>query len=186
MDTFYLQAAFGHEDNVCGMKYFGCHVWCHPPGDHDTKFKSNSCKGIFLGFLLNTTKKIYYYYEESNHINKVSHFVFDEGFNNLPLEKQTPNVIALCNELDDKPFPIDNPSYLTSEDFYFYFHTPFTHTDMYTINIKCDDSTFSILVSEDTKSTTMHMFLILPSPITPVFLFILNLLLLLYRGTLIN
>ena len=87
MDRSRIQAAFGRKDNFQGMRYFGCRVWCRPPGDRDIKFKSNSRKGIFLGFLPDTTKNIYYYDEESNRIKKASHFHFDEGFNDLPIEK---------------------------------------------------------------------------------------------------
>ena len=130
------------------MKYFGCCVWYHLPDEHNAKFNSNSCKSISLGFLPDMTKNIYYYHEDSDCIKKVSHFCFDECFNDIPLEQQPPRIIALCNSCDGKPFLIDHPSYSTSEDFYF-FDTPFNHTDTYTLNAKCDDSTFGILLVED-------------------------------------
>ena len=50
MDSSYHEAAFGCRDNFQNLKYFGSHVWCRPPSDCDEKFKSNSRKGLFLGF----------------------------------------------------------------------------------------------------------------------------------------
>ena len=59
MDSSRLEAAFGRRDNFKNLKYFGSCVWCRPPGDRDAKFKSNSRKGLFLGFLPHTTKNIF-------------------------------------------------------------------------------------------------------------------------------
>ena len=59
MDSSRLEAAFGRHDNFKNLKYFGSRIWCCPPGDRDAKFKSNSRKGLFLVFLLDTTKNIF-------------------------------------------------------------------------------------------------------------------------------
>ena len=56
MDSFRFEAAFGRCDNFKNLKYFGSRVWCRPPGYRDAKFKSNSRKGLFFGFLPDTTK----------------------------------------------------------------------------------------------------------------------------------
>ena len=95
MDSSCLGAVFGRRDNFENLNYYGSRVCCRPPGDSDTKFKSNSHKDLFLGFLPDTTKNIFYYDQESNRIRKASHFRFDEGFSDLPLQQQPPNVINL-------------------------------------------------------------------------------------------
>lgn len=109
---------------------------------------SNPRKVILLGFLPDKMKNIYYYDKESNCTKIASHFLFDEGFNDLSLDKQPPKVIFLCNTRGGKPFPIDPPSYSTSNNFDL-FDIPFTQTNTYIINVKCEDSTFGILVGGD-------------------------------------
>ena len=119
MDSSRLEAAFGRRDNFKNLKYFGSRLWCRPPGDRDTNFRSNSRKGLFLGFLPDTTKNIFYYDQESNCIKKTSHFRFNEGFNDLPLQQQPPNVAHLLNSNNGVEFSIDPPEYCTTEDFDF-------------------------------------------------------------------
>ena len=110
-----------------------------------------SRKGLFLGFLPDTTKNIFYYDQESNRIKKASHFCFDKGFNDLPLHEQPPNVIHLCNAAKGDAFPIDPPEYSTSEDFDF-FNTPFASTKTYKIYITCEDTTFGLHIEADETS----------------------------------
>ena len=151
MDSSRLEAVFGCCDNSKNLKYFGSRVWCRPPGDCDAKFKSNSRKGLFLGFLSDTTKNIVYYNQESNRIKKANHFCFDEGFNDLPLQQQPPNVINLRNSNNGVEFPIDPPEYCTTEDFGF-FTSPFAESHTHNINITCDDSTFGLVIDSDETS----------------------------------
>ena len=156
MDSSRLEAAYGRRDNFKNLKYFGSRVWCRPPGDRDAKFKSNSRKGLFLGFLPDTTKNIFYYDQESNRIKKASHFRFDEGFNDLPLHEQPPNVINLWNTKRGDVFPIDPPVYSTAEDFDF-FTSPFAETHTHNINITCDNSTFGLKI--DSNETSNRAFI---------------------------
>ena len=151
MDYSRLEAAYGHCDNFKNLKYFGSQVWCRPPGDRDAKFKSNSRKGLFSGFLPNMTKNIFFYDQESNRIKKASHFRFDEGFNDLPLHEQPPNVINLRNSNNGVEFPIDPLEYSTAEDFNF-FTSSFAETHTHNINITCDDSTFGLKIDSDETS----------------------------------
>ena len=97
MDSSHFEASLGRRDDFKNRKYFGSRVWCRLPGDRDGKFNSNSRKGLFFGFLPDTTKNIFHYNQESNRIKKACHFHFDEGFNDFFLQQQPPNVINLQN-----------------------------------------------------------------------------------------
>lgn len=151
MDSSRLEAVYGRRDNFKNLKYFGSRVWCRPPDDRDAKFKSNLRKSLFLVFLPDTTKNIFYYDQESNQIKKAGHFRFDEGFNDLPLQEQPPNVINLRNSNNGIEFPIDPPEYSTAEDLDF-FTSPFAETHTQNINITCDDSTFGLTIDSDETS----------------------------------
>jgi len=52
-------------DDFTGFRTFSCHVWVRPPHRRKAKFKPNSRKGIFLGFLPSTTKNILWYDPET-------------------------------------------------------------------------------------------------------------------------
>jgi hypothetical protein len=48
----------GVKPNFQVLQTFVCHVWVRPPGSHSGKLKLHARKGIFLGFLAQTTKNI--------------------------------------------------------------------------------------------------------------------------------
>ena len=77
------------------LRTFGCRVWVRPPGRRTRKLKSNSRKGIFLGYIPNTTKNILWYDPETNKVKIAKHARFDEGMNDLPATAIPPNVIHL-------------------------------------------------------------------------------------------
>ena len=51
-----LEITTGKVDDFSAFRTFGCRVWVRPPGRRSAKFRPNSRKGLFLGFLPNTTK----------------------------------------------------------------------------------------------------------------------------------
>ena len=58
-------------------------VGIRPPGKQKVKFKSNFKTGIFLGFVLHTTRNIKLYNCDTGKIRTANHVQFDEGMNNL-------------------------------------------------------------------------------------------------------
>ena len=74
-------------------------MWVRPPCPAGRckrgKLHADSQKDIFLGFRPNTTHDIEYYNEETHQVKIASNFRFDEGFNDLPLDKLCPNAISL-------------------------------------------------------------------------------------------
>ena len=91
-------------------------------------------KGIFLGFLPNTTRNIEYYDKETHWVKSASNFRFNEGFNNLPLNELNPNVISLSRANDGEPLPIES-DWCSSNDLHF-INTPFEQTYTQTVVIK--------------------------------------------------
>ena len=80
-----VEMATGKQEDFSALRTFGCRVWVRPPGRRGAKLLPNSRKGIFLGFLPNTTKNIIWYDCESTRIKIAKHARFDEGMNDLPL-----------------------------------------------------------------------------------------------------
>ena len=69
------------------------------PGGRKAKFKTASKKGTFLGYMPNTTRNILWFDSETNRVKISSHVCFDEGMNDLPIDKIPPNVQHLqCSE----------------------------------------------------------------------------------------
>ena len=155
-DSSCLDAVFSRYDIFKNLRYFGSCGWCCSPGDHDVKFKSNSRKGLFWGFLPDTTRIILNYNQQSNWIKKASHSRFDEGFNDLSLQQQPHNFINLCYFNNGVELQIDPPEYCTTVDFDF-FTTPFAETDTHNITITCDNSTFVLVI--DNNKTSHHAFI---------------------------
>ena len=56
---------------------------------------NNSRKGIFLGYLPQTTKNILWYDIETDCVKIASHACFDEGMNDLPIDAIPPNITHL-------------------------------------------------------------------------------------------
>jgi hypothetical protein len=73
----------------------------------DFKFWPNSRKGIFLGFLPNTTKNILWYDVETSEVKIAKHARFDEGLNDLPFGEIPPNVQHLRAYNRVNPFPLN-------------------------------------------------------------------------------
>ena len=86
------EAALGKKDNLSSLRTFGCRIWVRPPGRLTSKFTSRSLKGIFLGYLPNTTKNVVWYDVNTKKIKYASHVRFDEGMNDLPVADIPPNV----------------------------------------------------------------------------------------------
>ena len=60
---------------------FGCQVWVKPPTRRQTKFKSNTRKGIFLGYMLHTLRNILWYDTLTDRVKLAAHAWFDEDYN---------------------------------------------------------------------------------------------------------
>ena len=63
----------------------------HPLGVCKKHFKEDSQKGIFLRYMPHTDRVMIFYDENSQVVKLVTHGVFDEGFNDLPIEAIPPN-----------------------------------------------------------------------------------------------
>ena len=89
----------GQRENFTRVATFGCRAWVRPPPPARRrkrgKLHADSRKGIFLGFRPNTTRNIEYYDKETHQVKIASNFRFDDGFNDLPLDKLCPNAISL-------------------------------------------------------------------------------------------
>ena len=66
-------------------------MWVCPPGVCKKRFKEDSRKGIFLGYMPYTDRVMIFYDENSQLVKLVTHGVFDEGFNDLPIFAIPPN-----------------------------------------------------------------------------------------------
>mmetsp|Transcript_17708 Transcript_17708/g.26862 ORF Transcript_17708/g.26862 Transcript_17708/m.26862 type:complete len:200 (-) Transcript_17708:2195-2794(-) len=84
-----------NKEDFSRFKTFGCRVWVRPPGRRKAKFRINSRKGVFLGFLRNTTKNILWYDAETSKTKIATHARFEEGMNDLPIDCIPPNVVHL-------------------------------------------------------------------------------------------
>ena len=89
------EIALGRKDNFKGWRTIGTRVWVRPPGRRSAKLLSNSREGIFLGFVENPSKNIYWYDVSSNKVKIASRFGFDDGMNDLPTAEIPPNVAHL-------------------------------------------------------------------------------------------
>ena len=87
-----IKLSTGEKDNLKFLKTWGCRVWIRQPGIQARRFKDKARKGIFLGYVPFTTRNILYFDEESERVKVATHCLFDEGFNNLPIEALPPNV----------------------------------------------------------------------------------------------
>ena len=142
-----LLLATGKVDDFTAFRTFGCRVWVRPPGRRRAKLVPNSRKGIFLGFLPNTTKNIVWYDPETERVKTAKHARFDEGMNDLPAEAIPPNVVHLQRLQQGDPLPAE-PSESSIDEFYFTTN-PFSHTLTRHMKVKCKNPTFGITVSTD-------------------------------------
>ena len=86
-----LKLSSGEKDNLKFLKTFGCRVWVRFPGLQARRFKDKAQKGIFLGYVPFTTQNILYFDVKSERVKVATHCLFDERFNDLPIEILPPN-----------------------------------------------------------------------------------------------
>jgi hypothetical protein len=108
-------------------------VWVRPPGRRRAKLTPNSRKGIFLGFLPNTTKNILWYDVDTGKVKIAKHARFDEGFNDLPFDEIPPNVQHLQRVQSGEPFPGECDDSSIAE--FTAFVNPFSHTLKETLRV---------------------------------------------------
>jgi Reverse transcriptase (RNA-dependent DNA polymerase) len=133
----------GERISLAGLRTFGCRVYVKLPGLRESKLSSNNRLGLFMGYH-GTMRNIQWYDEVSQNIKIATHFRFDEGMSDLAVPP--PNV-KILQRLDDNlpvtPELVDVPSLDLAVD-----PSPFRILDTITIPIKCEHSTFGIIVGE--------------------------------------
>lgn len=142
-----LTLATGKVDDFSAFRTFGCRVWVRPPGRRSAKLRPNSRKGIFLGFLANTTKNILWYDVETHRVKIAKHARFDEGMNDLPTSDIPPNVVHLQRLQDGQPFEAEADD-VTIPPFKFKAN-PFSHTITKTLKVNCNNQSYGFTVNTD-------------------------------------
>ena len=145
-----IEAATGAQDDFTGFRTFGCRVWVRPSGRRSAKFRNNSRKGIFLGFLPNTTKNIVWYDEDTHRIKLAKHARFDEGMNDLPFSDTPPNVQHLMRSNNGAEFPAETAE--SSVEEFTFTNNPFSHTISRTLKAGGKDETFGMEIATDELS----------------------------------
>ena len=150
----------GLQPDLGGLRTFGCRVWVRPPGKRHSRLKNHAKRGIFLGFLPNTTKNILWYDPETNRVKIAFHVRFDEGMNDLALADVPPNVRHLHRVHDGQPIPADldetvvPPFGLTSR--------PFLHEVDKGLTVDCAAPHFGFLLRTDTATQRVYVSEIAP------------------------
>ena len=143
--------ATGKQEDFSAFRTFGCRVWVRPSGRRSAKLKPNSRKGIFLGFLPNTTKNIIWYDPETSRVKIAKHARFDEGMNDLPFDSIPPNVQHLVRSRQGDPHPAE-PTESTVDEFCFTAN-PFSHTLPYKVKVTKRNPNFGFNFDTDTPSS---------------------------------
>ena len=145
-----IHLSTGKKDNLKNLRTFGCRVWVRTPGIQAKRFKDKARKGIFLGYVPHTTRNIIWYDVESQRCKIAVHCVFDEGFNDVPIESLCPNAqhllrIANGNDLTEIKGSVDAASEL---EFYIY---PFSEKQTTVVHVSPteDDPTFGFEMKTD-------------------------------------
>ena len=146
-DASPLKMAFNRVDDFTHFRTFGCRVWVRPPGERPAKFRPNPRKGIFLGFMPNTTRNILWYDEETHCVKIATHIRFDEGMNDLPHDMLPPNVMHLQRLQDGTPFPIEPNDVCIPE--LIFTPSPFSTQLNYHMNVQCTHPTYGFELSTD-------------------------------------
>ncbi|MCE2996259.1 MAG: hypothetical protein LW863_11705 [Flammeovirgaceae bacterium] len=142
-----LTLAVGKIDDFTAFRTFGCRVWVKPTTRRPAKFKTNSRKGIFLGFIPNTTKNILWYNPETSRVMIAKHARFDEGMNDLPFDSIPPNVQLLQRVQAGAPFPAElNETSIPTLDFSV---NPFSRTFTKKLLKRCNHPLFGLTISTD-------------------------------------
>ena len=121
----------------------------HPPGIQPRRFKDKVRAGVFLGYLPHTIRNIISYNLESERVKIATHCVFDEGFNDVPVESLPPNVKHLIRINDGTR--VDMKSHeMSCKDLAFHVY-PFLDLQDVTIKVQANSKSedFGLNVCED-------------------------------------
>ena len=148
-----IHLSTGKKDNLKNLCTFGCQVWVRTPGIQAKRFKDKARKSIFFGYFQHTTRNIIWYDVESQQCKIAVHCVFDEEFNDIPIESLCPNAQhLLClsngNELTEMQGSINAASKL---EFYIY---PFSEKQITVVHVSPneEDPTFGF----EMKTNDLH------------------------------
>ena len=138
------------KENLKNLRTFGCRVWVGTPGIQAKRFKDKAKKVIFLGYAPHTTRNIIWYNVESQQCKIAVHCVFDEGFNNVPIESICPNAqhllrVANGKDLTEIKGSVDAVSDL---EFYIYLFSEKQSTVVHVLPTE-DDPTFGYEMKTD-------------------------------------
>ncbi|KAG7374842.1 reverse transcriptase RNA-dependent DNA polymerase [Nitzschia inconspicua] len=140
----------GDKEDFTGFRTFGCRVWVRPPGRRRSKLLPNARKGIFLGFLPNTTKNILWYDVDTGQVKIAKHARFNEGLNDLPFGALPPNVQHLQRVQSGEPFPAEVDDATVDE--FTAFVNPFNHTLLESLTVPASNRSptfgFDLLTDE--------------------------------------
>ncbi|KAG7373304.1 reverse transcriptase RNA-dependent DNA polymerase [Nitzschia inconspicua] len=142
-----IEATTGKREDFAALRTFGCRVWVRPTTKRPGKYVVHSRKGIFLGYLPDTTKNIVWYDIETQVVKIAKHAQFDEGMNDLPIESIPPNVQYLLRSLDGQRFPSESSN--TTLDNFTFTDQPFTRTIDKSFKIRCSHPTFGLTLTND-------------------------------------
>jgi hypothetical protein len=137
----------GIKDNFAAFRTFGCRVWVRPTTKRSAKFKVNSRKGIFIGFVPNTTQNILWYDVDSQLVKIAKHVQFDEGMNDLPIDSIPPNVQYLLRVQEGQPFPAE-PHHTDAIQFTLT-NNPFETVITKTFTVRCKQQNFGLSLATD-------------------------------------
>ena len=153
----------GHQDDLTGLKTFGCRVWVKPPTRRRAKFKSNARKGIFLGYMPHTLRNFLWYDVLTDRVKLATHARFDEGFNDLPVDALPPNVqyILRSEGGERSQLPIDS-STLNVQQLRFETY-PFSTTFVGTIPHPCDHQHCGLQLADDSLLHRSYVTSVAPS-----------------------
>lgn len=142
-----LKIALNQTDDFSNFRTFGCRVWVRPPGRRHAKFRPNSRKGIFLGFLPRTTTNILWYDPETSRVKIAKHARFDEGMNDLPPDGIPPNVVHLQRTQLGEPLPEEGND--VSVPMFEFGTSPFSYTFVSTVPVSCRHHSFGLTIGAD-------------------------------------
>jgi len=127
-----------------------------PPSKRRAKFKNNSKKGIFLGFVPHTTRNILWYDVDTERVKIASHVRFDEGMNDLPIDRIPPNVQHLERVQQGHPIPAETEEVDTSSDLHFYIH-PFSKLISKKLKSSYTDPAFGMVLATDELNQRVYI-----------------------------
>ena len=119
------------------------------------KFPNNSRKGIFLGFVPNTTRNILWFDVDTERVEIAKHAKFDEGMNDIPVDQLPPNAMHLQRSELGNALPPDDRE-LKSSDFMFTI-SPFDQTLTKETHMSCDSPAFGLHLQTDEINQRTHI-----------------------------